>query len=157
MSKGMLGAAGGLSAEDREKLIPENLREGVTLFEGTSKEVVGTVPHVLGACSHMCYKSSSHGQGCVLAISFSAAIAAKSQITYQPENTAISGVFKKSMRIKVRILNGPRGARVTIGGTSISDGTIISVTSSSVINFYRSTNDANFGETGSILVFEEAL
>ena len=42
MSKGLIGAAGGLSAEDREKLIPENLREGVTLFEGTAKEVVGS-------------------------------------------------------------------------------------------------------------------
>ena len=38
MSKGMLGAAGGLSAEDREKLIPENLREGVVLFAGTARE-----------------------------------------------------------------------------------------------------------------------
>lgn len=42
MSKGMLGAAGGLSAEDREKLIPENVRKGITLFAGTSKEVSGT-------------------------------------------------------------------------------------------------------------------
>ena len=42
MSKGMLGAAGGLSAEDREKLIPENLREGVVLFAGTAREIVGT-------------------------------------------------------------------------------------------------------------------
>ena len=178
----------GLNSEDKAKLIPENIKAGVTFFEGTPKEVVGTftsdanatatqilsgytayvkgakvtgsfepVPHVLGACSHMCYKSSSHNQGCVLAISFSDAIAAKSQITYSPENTAISGVFTKSMQIKVRILNGPRGARVTINGTSISDGTIINVTSSSVINFYRSVNDANFGETGSILVFEEVL
>ena len=155
MAKCLVGATGGLSAADKAKLIPENIREGVTLFEGTSKEVVGTVPHVLGACSHMCYKSSSHNQGCVLAISFSAAIAAKSQITYSPENTAISGVFTKSMRIKVRILNGPRGAKVRINGTSISNGTVISVTSSSVINFYRSTDNANFGETGSILVFEE--
>lgn len=178
----------GLNSEDKSKLIPENIKKGVTFFEGTSKEVVGTftsdanataaqilsgytayvkgtkvtgsldpVPHVLGACSHMCYKSNSHNQGCILAISFSDTIAAKSQITYQPENTAISGIFTKSMRIKVRILNGPRGARVTINGTSISDGTIINVTSSSVINFYRSTNEANYGETGSILVFEEVL
>ena len=43
MSTSMIGAAGGLSAEDREKLVPENLREGVTLFEGTSKEVVGNL------------------------------------------------------------------------------------------------------------------
>lgn len=43
MSTSMIGAAGGLSAVDREKLIPENLREGVTLFEGTSKEVVGSL------------------------------------------------------------------------------------------------------------------
>lgn len=43
MSTSMIGAAGGLSAADREKLVPENLREGVTLFEGTSKEVVGSL------------------------------------------------------------------------------------------------------------------
>ena len=42
MSKSMISAAGGLSAEDRAKLIPDNVREGVTLFEGTAKEVVGS-------------------------------------------------------------------------------------------------------------------
>lgn len=42
MSKGMVPAAGGLSAEDRAKLIPENLRKGVILFSGTPKQVVGT-------------------------------------------------------------------------------------------------------------------
>ena len=43
MSKGMLGAAGGLSAADREKLIPENIREGIVLFEGTPRQIVGTL------------------------------------------------------------------------------------------------------------------
>ena len=43
MSKSMVGAAGGLSATDRAKLIPENIREGVTLFAGTSKEVSGNL------------------------------------------------------------------------------------------------------------------
>lgn len=41
MSTSMIGAVGGLSAADREKLIPENIRAGVTLFEGTSKEIRG--------------------------------------------------------------------------------------------------------------------
>ena len=43
MSKRLIAAAGGLSAEDREKLIPENLREGVTLFEGTPREIEGNL------------------------------------------------------------------------------------------------------------------
>lgn len=43
MSKGMVSAAGGLSAADREKLIPENIREGVVLFSGTPREIVGTL------------------------------------------------------------------------------------------------------------------
>lgn len=34
---------GGLSAADKAKLIPENLRDGVTLFEGTPREVTGTL------------------------------------------------------------------------------------------------------------------
>ena len=34
---------GGLSAADMAKLIPENIREGVTLFEGTPREVTGTL------------------------------------------------------------------------------------------------------------------
>lgn len=34
---------GGLSAADKAKLIPENIREGVTFFEGTPNEVVGTL------------------------------------------------------------------------------------------------------------------
>ena len=41
MSKGLIGAAGGLSAADKAKLIPENIRAGVTLFDGTAKEVTG--------------------------------------------------------------------------------------------------------------------
>lgn len=43
MAKCLVGAAGGLSASDKAKLIPENLRDGVKLFEGTSKEIVGEV------------------------------------------------------------------------------------------------------------------
>ncbi|MDY5007920.1 hypothetical protein [Candidatus Allofournierella merdipullorum] len=42
MAKCLVGASGGLSAADREKLIPENLRKDVTLFSGTPKQVVGT-------------------------------------------------------------------------------------------------------------------
>ena len=34
---------GGLSAADRAKLIPENIRSGVTFFEGTPRQVVGNV------------------------------------------------------------------------------------------------------------------
>lgn len=34
---------GGLAAADKEKLIPENIREGVVLFAGTPREVVGTL------------------------------------------------------------------------------------------------------------------
>lgn len=33
---------GGLSATDKAKLIPENIKSGVTLFPGTSKQVIGT-------------------------------------------------------------------------------------------------------------------
>ena len=32
----------GLNSEDKAKLIPENIRKGITLFSGTSQEVVGT-------------------------------------------------------------------------------------------------------------------
>lgn len=52
MSKSMMGAAGGLSATDRAKLIPENIREGVILFSGTPKEVNGAVPPLAFWC-HM--------------------------------------------------------------------------------------------------------
>lgn len=41
MSKGMTAAAGGLSAADKALLIPTNIREGVTLFEGKPNQVVG--------------------------------------------------------------------------------------------------------------------
>lgn len=41
MAKCLVGAAGGLAAADRAKLIPENIRAGVTLFEGTQREVAG--------------------------------------------------------------------------------------------------------------------
>ena len=43
MSKGMIGAAGGLSAADKAKLIPENIKAGVTLFAGTPREVAGVL------------------------------------------------------------------------------------------------------------------
>lgn len=33
---------GGLTSVDKSKLIPENIRKGITLFEGTAKEVAGT-------------------------------------------------------------------------------------------------------------------
>lgn len=41
MGKTQQAAGGGLTAADRAKLIPENLRKGVVLFGGTAKEVVG--------------------------------------------------------------------------------------------------------------------
>lgn len=41
MAKCLVGSAGGLSAEDRAKIISENIRYGVSVFEGTSKETVG--------------------------------------------------------------------------------------------------------------------
>lgn len=62
MSKGMLGAAGGLSAEDRAKIISENLREGVTLFEGTSKQVIGAlypIPQEVQFAITMYFKNGS--------------------------------------------------------------------------------------------------
>lgn len=43
MAKCLVGATGGLSAADKAKLIPANIRAGVTLFAGTQKEVVGTL------------------------------------------------------------------------------------------------------------------
>ena len=42
MAKCLIGVVGGLSAADKAKLIPENIREGVTLFEGTPREVSGS-------------------------------------------------------------------------------------------------------------------
>lgn len=42
MGKVLQRAGGGLTAADRGKLIPSNIREGVVLFEGTSKQVTGT-------------------------------------------------------------------------------------------------------------------
>lgn len=47
---------GGLSAADRAKLIPENLRDGVTLFEGTSKEVSGALKEYAVITSAVAYK-----------------------------------------------------------------------------------------------------
>ena len=41
MAKCLVGVAGGISANDKGKLIPENIRAGVTLFEGTSKQIEG--------------------------------------------------------------------------------------------------------------------
>ena len=41
MAKCLVGAAGGLPAADRAKLIPANIRAGVTLFAGTQKELIG--------------------------------------------------------------------------------------------------------------------
>lgn len=41
MGKTQQAAGGGLTAADRAKLIPENIRKGVVLFEGTAKEVAG--------------------------------------------------------------------------------------------------------------------
>ncbi len=43
MGKAQQAAGGGLTAADRAKLIPSNIRQGVTLFEGTSKEVAGSL------------------------------------------------------------------------------------------------------------------
>ena len=42
MGRVLQRAGGGLTAADKEKLVPENVREGVTLFEGTGKAVKGT-------------------------------------------------------------------------------------------------------------------
>ena len=43
MAKCLVGATGGLSAADRAKLIPENIKAGVTLFAGTPREVAGVL------------------------------------------------------------------------------------------------------------------
>lgn len=42
MAKCLVGAAGGLPAADRAKLIPGNIKAGVTFFEGTPRAVAGT-------------------------------------------------------------------------------------------------------------------
>lgn len=42
MAKCLVGAAGGLPAEDKAKLIPGNIKAGVTFFEGTPRAVAGT-------------------------------------------------------------------------------------------------------------------
>lgn len=58
----------GLTAADKAKLIPENIRAGVTLFEGTPKEVVGILPteeyigaYVFGNASGAASMSTSSG------------------------------------------------------------------------------------------------
>lgn len=43
MGKTQQAAGGGLTAADRAKLIPENLRKGVVLFGGTAKEITGSL------------------------------------------------------------------------------------------------------------------
>lgn len=43
MAKCLVGAAGGLSAADKAKLIPQNIKAGVTLFAGTPREVAGVL------------------------------------------------------------------------------------------------------------------
>ena len=42
MAKCLVGAAGGLPAEDKAKLTPGNIKAGVTFFEGTPRAVAGT-------------------------------------------------------------------------------------------------------------------
>lgn len=56
MSKSMIAAAGGLSAADRAKIISMNIRAGVTLFEGTVKEVTGTLREYAVLTSALVYK-----------------------------------------------------------------------------------------------------
>lgn len=60
MDKCLVGAVGGLPAADRAKLIPANIRAGVTLFAGTQKEVVGTLEPAdeLDVLATMYYHSS---------------------------------------------------------------------------------------------------
>lgn len=57
MAKCLVGAAGGLPAADRAKLIPANIRAGVTLFAGTQKELIGTLEPAdeLDVLASMCY------------------------------------------------------------------------------------------------------
>lgn len=64
MSKGLIGAAGGLSAEDREKLVPENIRYGVDLFAGTSREVAGNAaPQKVAEDTAYCsWNGSNHAE-----------------------------------------------------------------------------------------------
>ena len=76
MSRSMIGAAGGLSAADQAKLIPENIREGITIAKVTgtltwqdllpeSLVVVqnGKVvqPDIVGAWTHVGADSISYG------------------------------------------------------------------------------------------------
>ena len=43
MGRILMRAGGGLTRADKAKLVPGNIREGVTLFSGTVKEITGTL------------------------------------------------------------------------------------------------------------------
>ena len=67
MSKSMIGPAGGLSAEDRAKLIPKNIRAGVHFFDNSLREVVGnyvSMP-VFIAAWHYAWRASQGGSSAV--------------------------------------------------------------------------------------------
>lgn len=57
MGRVLMRTGGGLTAADRAKLVPSNIRQGVTLFEGTQHEVTGVlsgdnlVGFITGGCT----------------------------------------------------------------------------------------------------------
>ena len=94
MAKCLVGAAGGLPAADRAKLIPENIRKGVTLFEGTAKEVAGTLGDYTVIWSQIAYKDY-------------AVTAYANQLLYNTALGAIKGntfVLGKSGRYSIRLI-----------------------------------------------------
>lgn len=54
---------GGLSAADKAKLIPENIKAGVTFFEGTPKEVTGTLKKEERPVEYSFFNVQSHRYG----------------------------------------------------------------------------------------------
>ena len=60
MGKTQQAAGGGLTAADKAKLVPNNIRQGVTLFEGTAKEVTGSLIPASCACTFYYFSYSDN-------------------------------------------------------------------------------------------------
>ena len=85
---------GGLSSVDKAKLIPENIRKGVTLFKGTANEVTGMLGDYTVVWSQMAYKDYT-------------VTAYANQLLYDTALGAISGntfVLGKSGRYSIRLI-----------------------------------------------------
>ena len=61
MGKTQQAAGGGLTAEDKAKLVPGNIRQGVVLFEGTSRQVAGNYITPIQVTNFECIGVSSGG------------------------------------------------------------------------------------------------